>query len=159
MWMIRPWIAPREIQLDLPPLIVDTLGSGAEVLASYLTILAESGVDDPAIHAPPLPVLCRICERQIPPWWFEKHTDLCLQEHRAEMDVQMAQERLTDHRRAIVKVLDAQEARRSRSLPGEQGSLPVAEYKGMPIGPAPSTTSSSATSSPSPATGRSRRPK
>ena len=156
MWMIRPWIAPREIQIDLPPLIVDTLGSGAEVLASYLTILAESGVDDPANHAPPLPVLCRICERQIPPWWFEKHTDLCLQEHRAEMDVQMAQESLTDHRHAIVKVLDALEARRSRSLTGEQGSLPVAEYKGMPIGPPPSTSSSSATSSPSPATGRSR---
>ncbi len=155
--MIRPWISPRAIQFDLPPLIVDGLGSGAEVLAGYLTILADSGLDDPANNAPPLPVLCRICERQIPPWWFEKHTDLCLQEHRAEMDVQMAQESLTEHRHAIVKVLDALEARKSRSLPGEQAPpLPVAEYKGMPIGPPPSTSSSSATSSPSPATGRSR---
>jgi len=25
MWMIRPWIAPREIQIDLPALIVDSL--------------------------------------------------------------------------------------------------------------------------------------
>ncbi|MBE3044239.1 PAS domain S-box protein, partial [Candidatus Bathyarchaeota archaeon] len=33
MWMIRPWTAPREVQIDLPALIVDSLDSGAEVLA------------------------------------------------------------------------------------------------------------------------------
>jgi serine/threonine-protein kinase RIM15 len=152
MWMIRPWMAPREIKIDLPSVIVDSLGSGAEVLASYLTQLAESGVEDPEIHPPPLPVLCRICERQISPWWFEKHTELCLQEHRAEMDVQMAQENLTEHRHAIVKVLDALEARKSRSLTGEQSAIPAAEYKGLPIGPQASTTHSS----PGPSLARSR---
>ncbi|KAI1779480.1 hypothetical protein F4818DRAFT_436787 [Hypoxylon cercidicola] len=146
MWMIRPWIAPREIKIDLAPLLVDSLGSGAEVLASYLTQLAESGNEDPANHPPPLPVLCRICERQIPPWWFEKHTDLCLQEHRAEMDVQMAQESLTEHRHAIVKVLDALEARKSRNVSGDPISFPVAEYKGLPIGPSSSTSSPGAAS-------------
>ncbi|KAH8841111.1 hypothetical protein MCOR27_008712 [Pyricularia oryzae] len=157
MWMVRPSIGPREIKIDLPDVIVESLGSGAEVLASYLTQLAETGLDDPANHAPPLPVLCRICERQIPPWWFEKHTDLCLQEHRAEMDVQMAQESLTEHRHAIVKVLDALEVRKSRSLSGDQSPLPLAEYKGFPIGPPPSTTSSSGASSPAPSNDRSSR--
>jgi serine/threonine-protein kinase RIM15 len=147
MWMIRPWIAPREIQIDLPSFIVDSLGSGAEILASHLTQLAESGFEDPEHHPPPLPVLCRICERHIPPWWFEKHTDLCLQEHRAEMDVQMAQEALTEHRHAIVKVLDALDVRASRSLPGDLSPLSLAEYKGMPIGPPPSTQSSPGSSS------------
>ncbi|OLN95880.1 Serine/threonine-protein kinase RIM15 [Colletotrichum chlorophyti] len=142
MWMIRPYIAPREVKIDLPAVIVDSLGSGAEVLASYLTQLAESGVDDPENHPPPLPVLCRICERQISPWWFEKHTDLCLQEHKAEMDVQMAQDSLTEHRHFIVKVLDALEARKSRSLTGDQLALPTAEYKGLLIGPPPSAQSS-----------------
>ncbi|KAK4142593.1 uncharacterized protein C8A04DRAFT_13090 [Dichotomopilus funicola] len=158
MWMIRQWSAPREIKIDLPAVIVDTLGSGAEVLASYLTQLAESGLDDPETHPPPLPVLCRICERQIPPWWFEKHTELCLQEHRAELDVQMSQEGLTEHRHAIVKVLDALEARHSRSLAGDQTNLPVAEYKGLAIGPPTSSTSSSGNSSPVPGAvpGRSR---
>jgi len=159
MWMIRQWAAPREIKIDLPPVIVDSLGSGAEVLASYLTQLAESGVDDPETHPPPLPVLCRICERQISPWWFEKHTDLCLQEHRAEMDVQMSQEGLTEHRHAIVKVLDALEARHSRSLAGgDQTNLPVAEYKGLAIGPPTSSNSSPGNSSPVPGAvpGRSR---
>ncbi|PKS10649.1 hypothetical protein jhhlp_002404 [Lomentospora prolificans] len=148
MWMIRPWTAPREIQIEMPTVIVDSLGSGAEVLASYLTQLAESGVDDPELHPPPPPVLCRICERQIPPWWFEKHTDLCLQEHRAEMDVQMAQEGLTEHRHSIVKVLDALEVRRSRTLTGDLSSLlPAAEYKGLPIGPSNSNQSSPSSSS------------
>ncbi|KAK3694110.1 hypothetical protein B0T22DRAFT_62120 [Podospora appendiculata] len=153
MWMIRPWVAPREIQIDLPDLIVDSLGSGAEILASYLTNLAESGMDEPNNHPVPLAVLCRICERQIPPWWFEKHTDLCLQEHRAEMDVQMAQESLTEHRHAIVKVLDALEARRSRSFTPDQLILPAAEYKGMLIGPPSSTATSPGTSSPVPSSG------
>ncbi|KAL2024194.1 hypothetical protein VTK56DRAFT_9350 [Thermocarpiscus australiensis] len=158
MWMIRQWVAPREIKIDLPRVIVESLGSGAEVLASYLTQLAESGLDDPAQHPPPLPVLCRICERHISPWWFEKHTDLCLQEHRAEMDVQMAQEGLTEHRHAIVKVLDALEARHSRSLAGDQAILPAADYKGLPIGPPASSSSSPGNSSPVPgsAPGRSR---
>lgn len=141
MWMIRPWVAPREIKIDLPLLIVESLGSGAEILAGYLTKLAESGQEDPANQPPPpTPVLCRICERQIPPWWFEKHTDLCLQEHRAEMDVQMAQESLTEHRHAIVKVLDALEARKSRQL-SDLSSFPMAEYKSQPIGPSSSTSS------------------
>ncbi|CAK7271908.1 rim15, signal transduction response regulator [Sporothrix epigloea] len=157
MWMIRPWIAPREIKINLPPLIVNSLGSGAEILASYLTQLAESGIDDEKEYPLPQPVLCRICERQILAWWLEKHTDLCLQEHTAEMDVQMAQESLTEHRHAIVKVLDALEARKSRPLTGDTSLLPVAEYKGIAIGPASSPYSTpSATSSPSPATGSSR---
>lgn len=154
--MIRPWVAPREIKIDLDPELVDSLGSGAEVLAGYLTRLAEAGLDDHAAQTPPPPVLCRICERQIPPWWFEKHTDLCLQEHQAEMEVQMAQESLTEHRHAIVKVLDALEARKSRPHTGEQATLPVADYKGMPIGPPQSNSSSPGTASPATSGARSR---
>ena len=153
MWMLRPWSGPHEIKIDLPEVIVDSLGSGAELLASYLTQLAESGDDDKNIREPPSPVLCRICERQIPPWWFEKHTDLCLQEHRAELDVQMTQESLTEHRHAIVRVLDDLEARKSRSMIGEQQGGPLAEYKGMPIGP---PLSSSTQSSPGTSLARSR---
>ncbi|PON29365.1 AGC protein kinase [Trichoderma gamsii] len=145
MWMIRPWI-PHEVQIDLPAVIVDSLGSGAEILAGILTRIAEAASEESEEPEPPPPVLCRICERQIPPWWFEKHTDLCLQEHRAEMDVQMAQESLSEHRNAIVRVLDALETRKSRSLSGDSPNLPVAEYKGQPIGPPPSAQSSPGTS-------------
>ncbi|KAI9676549.1 MAG: rim15, signal transduction response regulator [Caeruleum heppii] len=161
MWMLRPPTRPREITIDLPGLLVDSLGVGAEMLAQYLTKLAEVGANDPANHAPPLPVLCRICERQIPPWWFEKHSDLCLQEHKAEMEVQMSHEALTEHRNAIVKVLDALEVRNSRPTSGDIG-IPTqaqAEYKGLPIGFSPATSnSSSGTASPAIPPTRSRDP-
>ncbi|EAW14214.1 protein kinase RIM15 [Aspergillus clavatus NRRL 1] len=146
MWMLRPFSQPREVTIDLPPLLVESLGVGAEVLANYLTILAEAAANepDPSKYPAPTPILCRICERQITPWWFEKHSDLCLQEHRAEMDVQIAQENLNEHRHAIVKVLDALEARQSRPLAGEGASLPAQpEYKGLPIGPSPTVSAPS----------------
>lgn len=137
MWMIKPVIS-REITIDLPPVLVDSLGIGAEILANYLTLLADVGVNDPGSHPPPMPILCRLCERQITPWWFEKHTELCSQEHHAEMEVQMAQESLNEQRGAIVKVLDALEAQaRAKSATSDEGSpapAPTAEYKGMPIG-------------------------
>lgn len=161
--MMRPSVV-REVTIDLPEILVESLGVGAEVLARYLTELAEAGAGDPAAHPPPPPVLCRICERQITPWWFEKHTDLCLQEHRAEMEVQMAQENLTDHRNAIVRVLDALEAssqRQTRSTSGEANqplSTPPAEYKGLAISPAstPSSGVSSGRASPASPPSRSR---
>ncbi|KAE9992480.1 hypothetical protein EG327_008869 [Venturia inaequalis] len=162
MWMIRPYII-REVTIDLPPVLVKSLGVGAEMLARYLTELAEAGVHDPANHPPPLPVLCRICERQIKPWWFEKHTDLCLQEHQAEMDVQLAHEALSDHRSAIVKVLDSLDAqsRQSRATSGEASTtiLTPPEYKGLPVGPSsnlPSGPSSGRASPASPSRSRDR---
>ncbi|KAL1297698.1 hypothetical protein AAFC00_006246 [Neodothiora populina] len=154
MWMIKPAIR-REITIDLPDVLIEGLGIGAHVLAQYLTTLAEMGSDDPAQHPPPPPALCRICERNITPWWFEKHTELCLQEHRAEMEVQMVQESLTEHRSSIVRVLDALEmqARPSRPVSNDSASPPPAlqaEYKGQLIGPMslPSSGPSSGRASP-----------
>lgn len=142
MWMLRPSNPPREITIDLPELLVESLGLGAEILAHYLTSLAESGANDPENHPPPLPVLCRICERQITPWWFEKHSEGCTQEYRAEEAVTLAQDALAAHRPAIVKVLDAldPETRQNRSVSGETGlHTTPPEYKGLPIGPSPSS--------------------
>ncbi|KAF2498454.1 putative response regulator receiver RIM15p [Lophium mytilinum] len=160
MWMIRPSVI-REVTIDLPMVLVEALGVGAEMLANHLTALAEVGANDPANHPPPLPVLCRICERQITPWWFEKHTELCLQEHRAEMEVQLAQESLSDHRNSIVKVLDALEAhtRQPRATSGEIAAPPpIPEYKGMPIQPTstPSSGTPSGRNSPASPPARSR---
>ena len=159
--MIRPAVV-RQVTIDLPPLLVESLGIGAEMLAHYLTGLAEVAANDPGHHPPPLPVLCRICERQITPWWFEKHTELCLQEHKAEMEVQIAHERLTDHRNDIVRVLDAYEARTRQPRPtsGETvpSPAPVPEYKGLPIAPlsTPSSGTSSGRASPASPPSRSR---
>lgn len=147
MWVIRPFVEPNEITIDLPSVLVESLGVGAGMLARYLTSLAEQGAVDPAGNPPPMPVLCRICERQIQPWWFEKHSELCMLEHKAESDVQLCQENLGMHRHAIVKILDAMERRSSRPVSGEMSVPPSPiEYRGLPIGP--SSSSSSGTASP-----------
>ncbi|KAF3033060.1 rim15, signal transduction response regulator [Didymella keratinophila] len=160
MWMVRPSVL-REVTIDLPEELVESLGVGAEVLAHYLTGLAEQGANDPRNHPPPLPVLCRICERQITPWWFEKHSELCLQEHRAEMNVQMAQETLSEHRNAIVRVLDTLEAqaRPSRASPTDPAALiQPPEYHGHLIQPLsnPSSGTPSGRNSPASPPSRSR---
>ena len=152
--MLRPSAPPQEITIDLPPLLVESLGVGAEMLAKYLNELAEVGVNDPANHPPPMPILCRICERQITPWWFEKHTDLCLQEHKAESEIQLAQENLAEHRNAIVKVLDALEKRKSRPLSPEPVIPAPAEYKGLAIGSNSTPSSGPSSGSASPAAGQ-----
>lgn len=154
--MIRPAPKPREITIDLPDLLVESLGVGAEMLAAHLTALAEVGANDPEHHPPPLPVLCRICERSITPWWFEKHSEVCMQEYRAEMDVQLAQEALTDHRNAIVKVLDALEAQKGRQTSADGPPAPQPEYKGYPIGPSSNSSPASESGRASPTPSRSR---
>ncbi|KAK8088919.1 hypothetical protein PG997_003880 [Apiospora hydei] len=130
MWMIRPWIAPREVKIDLPPLI-RSLGTMILKTTHHRCLSSVVFASAKFHHGG---------SKNIPIF--------CLQEHRAEMDVQMAQENLVEHRHSIVKVLDALEARKARPLSGEQqATLPVAEYKGLSIGPT-STTSSPGTSSP-----------
>ena len=142
MWMLQPPTEVAPVMIALPQVLVESLGVGAEVLANHLNMLTEVGTSDPAHHPPPMPVLCRVCERQITPWWFEKHSDLCVQEHRAELDVQLAQESLTEHRHAIVKVLDALEARKTRgSAESSPAPVPPVEYKGVAIGPSSHHTS------------------
>ena len=160
MWMLQPAAEPIQIEVELPRVLVEMLGIGAELLAKYLSELTEAGANDPANHPPPLPVACRICERSIVPWWFERHSDLCVQEHKAEMDVQMIQESLVEHRNAIVKILDAFDHRTSRPGSGENTTnQPLPEYKGLPIGPSPSTSSlSSAPGSQNVSPARSRSP-
>jgi serine/threonine-protein kinase RIM15 len=144
MWVVRPFVEPTEITIDLAPVLVESLGVGAGMLARYLTSLAEQGAVDTENHPPPASVLCRICERQIQPWWFEKHSELCMLEHKAESDVQLCQENLGMHRQAIVKVLDAMERRTTReATPGTHTPI---EYRGLPIGP--SSTPSSGAASP-----------
>lgn len=157
MWMLQPAAEPLQIEIELPQRLVDTLGVGAEILAKYLTELTDCGVHDPQNHPPPLPIVCRVCERSIVPWWFERHSDLCVQEHKAEMEVQMIQESLTEHRHAIVKILDTFESRTSRAgMPDPSQS--TIEYKGQMIGPpsgSSSLSSASASNSASPARSRS----
>ena len=81
--------------------LVEVLGVGAQNLDRYLQSLAESGAADPESHPPPLPVLCHICDRQINPWFFERHSELCFVTHEAESTVEQCQDNLRDHRQVL----------------------------------------------------------
>lgn len=111
MWILRPYIAPKPLRIDLPRDLVEGLGFGADVLAAYLEDISNSMISDVnALAAPPCE-LCRICDRQISTWWFERHCDLCVLEHKAESDLQLAHESLLEQRNTIASILASFESR------------------------------------------------
>lgn len=103
MWVFRPYTGPHQTPaVDFDDVaLVEALGVGAQNLDRYLQTLAEGGASDPAHYPPPLPVLCHICDRQIQPWFFERHSELCFVTHEAESMVNECQDNLRDHRQIL----------------------------------------------------------
>lgn len=105
MWILRPYTPPKALSVDLPIDLVNTLGFGVNMLVSFLENLSEAVIEDrDSVPTPPLE-LCRICERYVPTWWFEGHSDLCLVEHRSQSDVDSTNENLLDQRKTIKALL------------------------------------------------------
>ncbi|KAK9237947.1 hypothetical protein V1525DRAFT_450077 [Lipomyces kononenkoae] len=129
MWILKPYVEPRRPVVDLPQTLIDSLGFGADFLASYLSRLSQTGITDPKDSPMQNPIMCRICERQIQPWWFERHSELCLVEHKAERDIQPCQDTLREHRASLFAILE--------QLEGQANHDGVVEYRGMPIVPSP----------------------
>lgn len=71
-------------------------------------------------------LLCRICEREVPTWFFEKHNETCNEVHRLEADIANVNERLLDLRKSV------QATRKSLDKPGSPAS-----YQGIVITPKP----------------------
>ncbi len=126
-------IPPQHHILDLPPIIVDSLGFGVQILTRYLSTLSKENMANPQDNPPPMPILCRICERQIQPWWFEKHTELCLSEHKAESQVLLCQDNLRDQQRELMRLME---------VFGFDASA-TTEYHGQTISPSPSPSAAS----------------
>lgn len=77
-------------------------------------------------------VLCRICERPTPAWFFEKHNETCNETHRLESDISECNDRL--------KELACTADDISAALDHRDGTNP-AEYRGIPlIAPSPTPT-------------------
>ncbi|KAK9365803.1 hypothetical protein V1509DRAFT_598632 [Lipomyces kononenkoae] len=129
MWILKPYVEPRRPVVDLPQTLIDSLGFGADFLASYLSRLSQNGTTDPKDSPMQNPIMCRICERHIQPWWFERHSELCLVEHKAERDIQPCQDTLREHRARLFAILE--------QLEGQANHDGVVEYRGMPIVPSP----------------------
>jgi serine/threonine-protein kinase RIM15 len=90
------------------------------------------------------PILCRICENQIPSWFFEKHNETCNDVHKFEADIIECNESIAELRntvRELISGFDKLGINIEKSIP----ERPVLEYRGMSISSPSSTT---ATNSP-----------
>jgi serine/threonine-protein kinase RIM15 len=103
MWVFRPYTGPHQTPaVDFDDVaLVEALGVGAQNLDRYLQTLGEGNVTDPSQYPAPQPVLCHICDREIQPWFFERHSELCFVTHEAESMVNECQDNLRDHRQVL----------------------------------------------------------
>jgi len=176
MWLLRPFEVGHVVAShDIDSVLSETLGSGAEVLARYISSILDpsqeeynirdptdiGGVDtneeddgSPISHPPPPSVLCHICDRHIQPWFFEKHAELCVLSHKAESIVQECQDVLRDHRQVLVRMLDtlgrAHARTESPTGHGHGQSGGGAEYRGLRIMSLPTSMPSGSPTSSSP---------
>ncbi|KAL8284258.1 hypothetical protein RQP46_005007 [Phenoliferia psychrophenolica] len=98
MWVVRP-----------APFATTALGAAKE------EPLARFGLHRRATSDPMTPfaaasrlsaesVLCRICERATPAWFFEKHNETCNETHRLESDISECNDRLRELSRTIDEI-------------------------------------------------------
>ncbi|GAA5875846.1 hypothetical protein JCM16303_004019 [Sporobolomyces ruberrimus] len=126
MWVVRP--APFS----------ETAAQTHESLARFgLDTFHRRSSSDPGVFLAPggrinlEPILCRICERPTPAWFFEKHNETCNEVHRLEGDIGECNDRLKDLLRTISElVVDLDHARNDGDEPPE--------YRGIPLDLSPS---------------------
>ena len=134
MWVIKPLGPPELLMSDgVELVVVDGEDNGP---TSGGPGFHRRGVAEPVTPFPYLKdvpagsVLCRICELEIPSWFFVKHNDTCNETHRIEASVAECNESISELRHTVRELREALD----RPSPGAQ-----AEYRGIPIfSPAPS---------------------
>ncbi|KAI5474189.1 serine/threonine protein kinase RIM15, partial [Pseudohyphozyma bogoriensis] len=93
MWVIRP-----------APYLPTSPGPTTEDASNRFGLqgLHRRTTSDPSVPFGPFTkmasesILCRICERPTPAWFFEKHNETCNETHRLESDISECNERLRD---------------------------------------------------------------
>ncbi|KAI0071087.1 hypothetical protein K474DRAFT_1712758 [Panus rudis PR-1116 ss-1] len=143
MWVVRP-IGPPECLQTPPSILLETGDIGDEpgsAEASTVGFGPVSAIEPvtpfPGIQRPisTALILCRICECNIPQWYFEKHNETCSEVHRLEAEIGECNESISELRNTIRELQVAMD----RSSPAT-----VPEYRGMPIfSPSSSPSSSS----------------
>ncbi|GAA6004420.1 hypothetical protein JCM10207_000719 [Rhodosporidiobolus poonsookiae] len=78
------------------------------------------------------PILCRICERPTPAWFFEKHNETCNEVHRLEGDISECNDRLKE----LLRTIDELVAGIDQAAEAEE---PL-EYRGIPLTHSPAAT-------------------
>ncbi|EIW82330.1 hypothetical protein CONPUDRAFT_81831 [Coniophora puteana RWD-64-598 SS2] len=131
MWVVKP-IAPPKYENASPYIMVEGGEMEEELLEStkFSKRLEGQPTQDVEAALPfsiPIctdPILCRICECQIPQWYFEKHSETCAEVHRLEAEIAEHNDTIGELRNTIRDLLPVIET----PTPG----VP-AQYRGMTL--------------------------
>ena len=128
MWVIKPLGPPELLMQDGVDLVmVDSEENGP---TSGGPGFHRRGLTEPVTPFPYLKdvptgsILCRICELEIPSWFFVKHNDTCNETHRIEASVAECNESIAELRHTVRELTEALD---------RPGSGAQAEYRGIPI--------------------------
>jgi len=132
MWVIKPCGSPEYLQ---PSIHVEDDGDaqsqsptpGVPVPVEHSPENKVEESSTPLPFAQPInvtPILCRICENNIPQWYFEKHNETCSETHRLEAEIGECNESISELRNTIRDISTALD----RSSP-----VTTPEYRGLPI--------------------------
>ncbi|GAA5925415.1 hypothetical protein JCM10213_008785 [Rhodosporidiobolus nylandii] len=125
MWVVRP--APYS----------EAAEQASQSLGRYgFDALHWRSTSDPAVTLHPSrlnlePILCRICERPTPAWFFEKHNETCNEVHRLEGDISECNDRLKE----LLRTVDELAEHLDEANPDED-----VEYRGIPLTHSPAAT-------------------
>ncbi|KAF7352653.1 Serine/threonine protein [Mycena venus] len=125
MWVIKPIAPPRyehdSPSIKLPEEEIATADSGFFGDQRQLEPITPFPFSEPISTDP---ILCRICESQIPQWYFEKHSETCAETHRLEAEITECNESIAELRNTIRDLCSTIDRTSPVSVP---------EYRGMPI--------------------------
>lgn len=129
MWVVKPISSPR-YERPSPSIALEGGEIGDEPATGEAdTSFADRSGMEPVTPFPfSLPIstellLCRICESQIPQWYFEKHSETCVETHRLEAEIAECNESISELRSTIRDLCGA--------VDKSSGIAP--EYRGMPL--------------------------
>lgn len=106
IWTIKPYF-PLELDVAIPNELVELLGFGSTIFENYLFELRERKITHETLVPQPQTILCRICEQQIPSWFLEKHSDICIVEHRTSEDLQLCHDSISDQKDLLLNITDS----------------------------------------------------
>ncbi|WFD01889.1 non-specific serine/threonine protein kinase [Malassezia obtusa] len=153
-----PGAAPGEpLVLEAQGMLVHHRATQQASHTMWVLRLADGGVSEQSMQQPQLSahvghvpedgaavntelLLCRICEREIPAWFFAKHSEICHEIHRLEMEIGTVNEvllELSESARALLTRLEHEQASSTARAEAEPGT-PIA-YRGQALALPPAT--------------------
>ncbi|KAF8974183.1 hypothetical protein BDZ97DRAFT_2069160 [Flammula alnicola] len=129
MWVIKP-IAPARFEHDVASIPLEENDLAPEPASTIRPTFQERPLLEPVTPFPfsqPIstePILCRICECKIPQWYFEKHSETCVETHRLEAEIVECNESIAELRNTIRDLCVAVDRPSPAAVP---------EYRGMQI--------------------------